>query len=46
MTAMDQATRNGQDILAQQSLFYNRTRQAGITQEITEIVSGSTALEG
>jgi F-type H+-transporting ATPase subunit gamma len=45
MTAMDEATRNGNEMLAKQSLFYNKVRQAGITQEVTEIVSGSAALE-
>jgi F-type H+-transporting ATPase subunit gamma len=45
MTAMDEASRNCEDMLAEQSLFYNRVRQAGITQEVTEIVSGSAALE-
>jgi F-type H+-transporting ATPase subunit gamma len=44
MSAMDEATKNARDILDEQQLFYNRTRQAGITQEVTEIVSGSAAL--
>jgi F-type H+-transporting ATPase subunit gamma len=44
MTAMDQASRNCSDMLSEQTLFYNRVRQAGITQEVTEIVSGSAAL--
>jgi F-type H+-transporting ATPase subunit gamma len=44
MSAMDEASRNGEDMLAKQELYYNRVRQSGITQEITEIVSGSAAL--
>jgi F-type H+-transporting ATPase subunit gamma len=44
MSAMDEATKNARDILDKQQLFYNHTRQAGITQEVTEIVSGSAAL--
>jgi F-type H+-transporting ATPase subunit gamma len=46
MTAMDDATRNAYDMLAERQLYYNRVRQAGITQEVTEIVSGSAALTG
>jgi F-type H+-transporting ATPase subunit gamma len=45
MNAMDQASRNAEDMLSRQQLFYNRARQAQITQEITEIVGGSSALE-
>jgi F-type H+-transporting ATPase subunit gamma len=44
MSAMDEASRNARDILAKQQLSYNHTRQAGITQEVTEIVSGAEAL--
>jgi F-type H+-transporting ATPase subunit gamma len=44
MSAMDEASRNARDILAKQQLSYNHVRQAGITQEVTEIVSGSSAL--
>lgn len=44
--AMDNAIRNGNDMLAQLSLDYNRGRQAAITQEITEIVAGAAAMEG
>ena len=40
-TAMDSATRNASDLIADLSLKYNRARQAAITQEITEIVAGS-----
>jgi F-type H+-transporting ATPase subunit gamma len=45
MTAMDTASRNAKDMISQQQLFYNRVRQAGITQEVTEIVAGSSALQ-
>jgi len=45
VTAMDNAVRNGNDMLAQMDLAYNRSRQAAITQEITEIVAGAAALE-
>ncbi len=40
-TAMDSATQNAQDMIADLSLQFNRARQAAITQEITEIVAGS-----
>ena len=40
-TAMDNATQNAEDMIADLSLRYNRARQAAITQEITEIVAGS-----
>lgn len=40
-TAMDAATSNADDMIADLSLKYNRARQAAITQEITEIVAGS-----
>ena len=40
-TAMDSATQNADDMIADLSLKYNRARQAAITQEITEIVAGS-----
>ncbi|NLJ15566.1 MAG: ATP synthase F1 subunit gamma [Clostridiales bacterium] len=42
-TAMENANKNGEEMLEKISLQYNRARQAGITQEITEIVSGSAA---
>lgn len=44
-TAMDAATNNAKDMVEDLSLRYNRARQAAITQEITEIVSGAGALE-
>ena len=40
-TAMDNATQNAEDMIADLSLKFNRARQAAITQEITEIVAGS-----
>jgi len=46
MTAMDQATENAKDILRELQIDYNRARQAAITTELTEIVSGAAALEG
>jgi F-type H+-transporting ATPase subunit gamma len=42
---MDNAIRNGNEMLDKLSLVYNRSRQAAITQEITEIVAGAIALE-
>jgi F-type H+-transporting ATPase subunit gamma len=42
--AMDNATDNAQDIIEELVLKYNQSRQAAITQEITEIVSGAEAL--
>ncbi len=44
MAAMDNATRNAGDMIDRLNLVYNRTRQAAITTEITEIVSGAEAL--
>ncbi len=44
MTAMDSATRNASELIDQLSLDYNRARQAAITTEIIEIVSGAAAL--
>jgi F-type H+-transporting ATPase subunit gamma len=44
MTAMDNATRNAGDMIERLTLFYNRTRQAQITRELIEIVSGAEAL--
>ena len=41
-TAMDSATKNAEEIISDLSLKYNRARQGAITQEITEIVAGST----
>ncbi len=44
MTAMDSATRNAGDMIDKLTLHYNRTRQAQITKELIEIVSGAEAL--
>jgi F-type H+-transporting ATPase subunit gamma len=44
MTAMDNATRNAGDMIESLTLTYNRTRQAQITRELIEIVSGAEAL--
>jgi len=44
MTAMDNATRNAGDMIRKQTLTYNRTRQAMITKELIEIISGAEAL--
>lgn len=46
MTAMQNATDNAQALLAELKLSYNKARQAAITNEIIEIVSGSEALKG
>ena len=45
MTAMDSATENASEMIDSLNLLYNRVRQSAITQEITEIVGGSNALE-
>jgi len=46
MTAMDKATDNAGDLLKALKLAYNQARQAAITTELTEIVSGAAALTG
>jgi F-type H+-transporting ATPase subunit gamma len=43
MTAMDSATRNAGDMINKLSITYNRTRQAAITKELIEIISGAEA---
>ncbi len=45
MTAMDKATENASELLKDLKISYNRARQAAITTELTEIVSGAAALE-
>ena len=45
MTAMDNATKNADEMLQKLNLYYNRARQAAITQEISEIVGGASALK-
>ncbi len=44
MQAMDNATNNAEEMIANLTLQYNRARQGSITQEITEIISGANAL--
>ena len=44
MTAMDNATRNAGEMIDSLSLKYNRQRQAIITKELIEIISGAEAL--
>jgi F-type H+-transporting ATPase subunit gamma len=46
MTAMENATNNAKDMIAGLTLKYNRVRQAAITKELMEIVSGAEALKG
>jgi len=46
MTAMDKASDNANEILKGLKISYNRARQAAITTELTEIISGAAALEG
>ncbi len=45
MTAMDAATENAGELISHLTLFYNRARQAAITKEILEVVSGADALQ-
>ena len=45
MTAMDAATKNASETISRLSLEYNRARQAAITKELMEIVSGAEALK-
>jgi F-type H+-transporting ATPase subunit gamma len=45
MTAMDAASSNAADVIDRLTLFMNRVRQASITREIIEVVSGASALE-
>ncbi len=44
MTAMDNATSNAEDMIAQLTLSYNRARQTGITSELIDIIGGANAL--
>ncbi|HQG38935.1 MAG TPA: FoF1 ATP synthase subunit gamma, partial [Chitinophagales bacterium] len=44
MTAMDKATDNANELLKSLNIMYNRARQAAITTELSEIVSGAAAL--
>jgi F-type H+-transporting ATPase subunit gamma len=43
MSAMSEASRSAEDMLQNLQIYYNRVRQAGITQEMSEIISGSAA---
>lgn len=45
MQAMDSATSNAEDMISSLSVKFNRARQASITQELTEIISGANAIE-
>jgi F-type H+-transporting ATPase subunit gamma len=45
MTAMESATENAEELIAELTLLYNRARQAAITKEISEIVGGAEALK-
>lgn len=45
MQAMDSATSNAEEMISDLSLKFNRARQASITQELTEIISGANAIE-
>ena len=44
MTAMDSATKNASEMISKLTLSYNRARQAAITTELMEIISGAEAL--
>jgi F-type H+-transporting ATPase subunit gamma len=44
MTAMDAATKNSTEMIASLTLYMNKVRQAAITREIIEVVSGAQAL--
>ena len=44
MSSMDSATRNAGEMIKKQTIRYNRTRQAQITKELIEIISGAEAL--
>jgi len=46
MQSMENSTKNAQEMLHKLTLYYNRTRQAAITTELIEIISGAAALEG
>ncbi len=46
MRSMDNATRNADEMLSDLTVKYNRTRQYGITQELTEVVAGADAIAG
>ena len=45
MQAMDSATNNAEEMISDLSLKYNRALQGAITQELTEIIAGASAIE-
>ena len=45
MQAMDSATGNAEEMIEELSLLYNRARQGSITQELTEIIAGASAID-
>ena len=46
MAAMDNATKNADEMIGKLTLQYNRARQAAITNELIEIISGAESLKG
>ena len=46
MTAMENATTNASELISSLKLTYNKARQAAITKELLEVVSGANALRG
>ncbi|MDE5285171.1 MAG: F0F1 ATP synthase subunit gamma, partial [Buchnera aphidicola] len=44
MVAMKNATDNSSDVIAELKLIYNKVRQSNITQELTEIIAGASAI--
>ena len=44
MAAMDSASNNAKEMIQELKLFYNRSRQAAITTELTEIVAGAASI--
>jgi len=46
MTAMDSASKNANEMIGKLTLQYNRARQAAITTELTEIISGAESIKG
>jgi F-type H+-transporting ATPase subunit gamma len=46
MTAMDSASKNAKEMIGSLTLQYNRVRQAAITKELMEIISGAESLKG
>jgi F-type H+-transporting ATPase subunit gamma len=46
MTAMDSASKNATEMIGKLTLIYNRARQAAITTELMEIISGSESIKG